>query len=265
MKAPGVMNKNIGCFKKIFFLLLVITALVVIQAEGVQAQPVLPLPNLDIQMDTAEEPEEVVGTIRLLILLTVLAMAPAIILLMTSFTRVVIVLAFIRNALATQQTPPNQILVGLALFLTFFIMAPVYNQINEGAVQPYLEGQITQEQAMEIGADPIREFMYGQTREKDLALFLNIAQAERPQTREELGLHILIPAFVISELKTAFQLGFLIFIPFLIIDMVVASTTMSMGMFMLPPVMISLPFKILLFVLADGWHLVVKSLVESFL
>ena len=243
-------------------LLVVITVLLIYSSVGF-AQP-LPLPNLNIDVDTAEEPEEVVGSLQLLIILAVLTLVPAIILLMTSFTRIVIVLALVRSALATQQTPPNQILIGLALFLTFFIMAPVYGQINDDAVQPYLEEEITQEEALEIGAEPLREFMYGQTREKDLALFLNIAQVDRPQTRDDLEMHILIPAFVISELKTAFQMGFLLFIPFLVLDMVVASTTMSMGMFMLPPVMISLPFKLLLFVLADGWHLVVKSLVESF-
>ncbi len=249
---------------RVFLVIMAITAMLLFFSSGVLAQPTLPFPNLNINVDTAEEPEEVVGTIQLLLLLTVLSLVPAIILLMTSFTRIVIVLAFVRNALATQQTPPNQVLIGLALFLTIFIMAPVYRQLNTEAVQPYLEGALTQEEALEIGEVPLREFMLNQTREKDLALFLNIARAERPQTREDLDMHVLIPAFVISELKTAFQMGFLIFVPFLVIDMVVASTLMSMGMFMLPPVMISLPFKLLLFVLADGWHLVVKSLVESF-
>lgn len=241
-----------------------VIAMLLFFSSGVLAEPLLPLPNLNINVDTAEGPEEVVGTIQILLLLTLLALVPAIILLMTSFTRIVIVLSFVRSALATQQTPPNQVIIGLAIFLTFFIMAPVYQQLNTEALQPYMEGAITQEEALQIGAVPLREFMLNQTREKDLALFLNIAQAERPQTREDLELHVLIPAFVISELKTAFQMGFLIFVPFLVIDMVVASTLMSMGMFMLPPVMISLPFKLLLFVLADGWHLVVKSLVESF-
>ncbi len=266
MTAEGTRGKAGGNKKFIrgFLLLTLITAILLIFSSGVMAEPLLPLPNLNINVDTAEEPEEVVGTVQILLLLTLLALVPAIVLLMTSFTRIVIVLAFVRSALATQQTPPNQVLIGLALFLTFFIMAPVYQQLNTEAVQPYLEGAITQDEALEIGAVPLREFMLEQTREKDLALFLNIARAERPQTREDLELHVLIPAFVISELKTAFQMGFLIFVPFLVIDMVVASTLMSMGMFMLPPVMISLPFKLLLFVLADGWHLVVKSLVESF-
>ncbi len=263
MKALINSRKSRSNLKKSFVVLLVVITVLLIYSSVGFAQP-LPLPNLNIDVDTAEEPEEVVGSLQLLIILAVLTLVPAIILLMTSFTRIVIVLALVRSALATQQTPPNQVLIGLALFLTFFIMAPVYGQINDDAVQPYLEEEITQEEALEIGAEPLREFMYGQTREKDLALFLNIAQVDRPQTRDDLEMHILIPAFVISELKTAFQMGFLLFIPFLVIDMVVASTTMSMGMFMLPPVMISLPFKLLLFVLADGWHLVVKSLVESF-
>ncbi len=264
MRALMNIMKNRRGLKKSIIVLLAVIALLLMYTSMAIAQPILPLPNLNIDVDTAEEPQEVVGSLQLLIILAVLTMVPAIILLMTSFTRIVIVLALIRSALATQQTPPNQVLIGLALFLTYFIMAPVYGQINAEAVQPYLEEEITQEEALEIGAEPLREFMYGQTREKDLALFLNIAQVERPQTRDDLEMHILIPAFVISELKTAFQMGFLLFIPFLVIDMVVASTTMSMGMFMLPPVMISLPFKLLLFVLADGWHLVVKSLVESF-
>ncbi len=227
------------------------------------AQP-LPIPNLNLDVGTSSEPEQVVGSIQLLLLLTVLTLVPAILALMTSFTRIVIVLSFIRNALATQQTPPNQVLIGLAIFLTFFVMAPVYSQINEAAIQPYLSGEIEQDEALAIGAAPLREFMFSQTREKDLALFVNISGAERPRTKDDVAMHVLVPAFVISELKTAFQMGFMIFIPFIIIDMVVASTLMSMGMFMLPPVMISLPFKLLLFVMVDGWHLVVKSLVESF-
>lgn len=229
----------------------------------VYAQPI-PIPNLDINLGTATEPEQVVGSLQLLVLLTVLTMVPAILALMTSFTRTVIVLSFVRNALATQQTPPNQVIIGLAIFLTFFVMAPVYRQVNETAIQPYLAGEMTQEQALDVGAVPLREFMFRHTREKDLALFVNIADGERPRTRDDVPMHVLIPAFVISELKTAFQMGFMLFIPFLIIDMVVASTLMSMGMFMLPPVMVSLPFKLLLFVMVDGWHLVVKALVESF-
>ncbi len=228
-----------------------------------QAQP-LPIPQLNLNLEQATEPGQIVGTIRLLILLTVLALAPAILLLMTCFTRVVIVLSFVRSALAAQQTPPNQIIIGLALFLTFFVMAPVYSQVKNQALDPFLTGQLTQEQALEMGEKPIKEFMFRQTREKDLALFVNMAAMPQPHTRDDIPIHVLIPAFVISELKTAFQMGFLIYIPFLIIDLVIASTLMAMGMFMVPPIMISLPFKLMLFVLVDGWYLVVKSLLESF-
>lgn len=226
------------------------------------AQP-LPIPSLNLNIGTGEG-EELVASLQLLLLLTVLSLVPAFLVLMTSFTRVVVVLGFLRNALATQNTPPNQIIIGLALFLTIFLMRPVFTEINNEALQPFLEETITQEEAMARAEEPIKAFMFTQTREKDLALFVNIAGLEQPNSREDIPLTVLVPAFVISELKTAFQMGFMLFIPFLIIDMVVASTLMSMGMFMLPPVMISLPFKILLFILVDGWHLVVKSLVESF-
>ena len=253
--------KGKNCSLSILIVLVVILVCLLPQKANA-AQ--LPIPNVNIDMGTANEPQEVVGSLQLLLLLTVLTLVPAILALMTSFTRTVVVLSFVRSALATQQTPPNQVLIGLALFLTFFIMAPVYQQINQTAIEPYVSGEISQEEALEIGAVPLREFMFKQTREKDLALFINIAEAERPRTKDDVPLNVLIPAFVISELKTAFQMGFMLFIPFIIIDMVVASTLMSMGMFMLPPVMTSLPFKLLLFVMVDGWHLVIKSLVESF-
>jgi flagellar biosynthetic protein FliP len=226
-------------------------------ADGVNIE----VPNLDIGVTQPETPDDYVNSMKILILLTVLTLVPSIIILMTSFTRIVVVLSLMRNALATQQIPPNQILVGLALFLTLFIMAPVYTDVIDNAVNPYLDGAITQEEAIEIGSEPIKSFMMKQTREKDLMLFEEIAQET---DAEEIRLTTLIPAFVISELKTAFQMGFMIFIPFIVIDLVVASILMSMGMFMLPPVMISLPFKLLLFVMVDGWYLVVKSLVESF-
>nr|WP_242945783.1 flagellar type III secretion system pore protein FliP [Anaerobranca californiensis] len=219
---------------------------------------------MEIGVTDPEEPEQVATSIRILFILTILSLAPAILILMTSFTRTVIVLSFIRNGLATQQMPPNQVLIGLALFITFFIMAPTWNQVNENALQPYLNGELGQEEAIQAGLAPIREFMFKYTREKDIALFLNYSDIEEPETQDDVPTLVLIPAFVISELKTAFQIGFIIFIPFLVIDMVVASTLMSMGMMMLPPVMISLPFKILLFVLADGWNLVIRSLLHSF-
>lgn len=209
-------------------------------------------------------PETVSTSIKLLLLLTVLSIAPAILILMTSFTRIIIVLSFVRTSLATQQMPPNQVLIGLAMFLTFFIMAPIFQEVNTEALQPLFNDEIQLDEAYEKAAVPFKEFMSKHTRQKDLDLFLNYSQMERPETIQEIPLTALVPAFAISELKTAFQIGFMIFIPFLVIDMVVASVLMSMGMMMLPPVMISLPFKILLFVLVDGWHLIIKSLLQSF-
>ena len=202
--------------------------------------------------------------LNLLLLLTVLSLAPSILVLMTCFTRIVIVLSFVRTALATQQMPPNQVIIGLSLFLTFFIMAPTFQEVNNEALTPLFNNEINLEQAYDKASIPFKEFMSEHTRQKDLALFLEYAQAERPESIQDIPLTALVPAFAISELKTAFQIGFMIFIPFLVIDMVVASVLMSMGMMMLPPVMISLPFKILLFVLVDGWYLVVKSLLQSF-
>ena len=182
----------------------------------------------------------------------------------TSFVRIVVVIGFLRNAMSTQNVPPNQVVLALSLFLTFYIMQPYWSEANQQGIQPYLAGQITQEQAIDNTLAPLREFMFRQTRESDLALFVNLSDAERPQSQADVSTATLIPAFVISELKTAFQIGFMIYIPFIVIDMIVASTLMSMGMMMLPPVMISLPFKILLFVMVDGWHLLIKSLIMSF-
>lgn len=222
------------------------------------------LPRIDIGVRAASSPQDVSLSLQILFLLTVLSLAPAILMLTTSFTRIVIVLSFLRQALGTQQIPPNQVLVGLALFLTFFNMNPVFTRINDTALQPYLKNEIKQGEALKAAIRPMREFMLHQTREKDLALFVYLSKSPRPQTPDDVSTLTLIPAFVLSELKTAFQMGFIIFIPFLIIDMVVASTLMSMGMMMLPPVTISLPFKILLFVMIDGWHLIVRSLMTSF-
>lgn len=224
----------------------------------------IPFPNIDINIQQTDQPQEVMDSIKVLVILTILSLAPGVLIMMTCFTRIVIVLSFIRSALGTQQIPPNQIIIGLALILTVFVMNPVYQQVNDQAIKPYLAGTIDREQAMELGSVPIKKFMLQETREKDLALFVQIAKVEKPENADAVPLQVAMPAFVISELKTAFQMGFLLFVPFLIIDMVVASILMSMGMFMLPPVMISLPFKILLFVMVDGWYLVVKSLVESF-
>ena len=196
-------------------------------------------------------------------MLTIVSLAPAILMMTTSFVRIVVVIGFLRNALSTQNVPPNQVVIALSLFLTFYIMAPYWGEANEQGLQPYLAGQITQEEALQNVVEPMRVFMFKQTREADLALFVNLADAPRPDSQDDVSTFTLIPAFIISELKTAFQMGFMIYIPFIVIDMIVASTLMSMGM-MLPPVMISLPFKILLFVMVDGWHLLIQSLIMSF-
>jgi flagellar biosynthetic protein FliP len=219
-----------------------------------------PIPNISVDVGSGSPST----TITILLMLTVLSLAPSILIMMTCFTRIIIVLGFVRTSLGTQQMPPNPVLIGLALFLSLFIMAPVLGQIHEQALKPYLAGKMTQMQALEKAAIPIKMFMMKQTREKDLLLFLQYANMERPDRPEDVPLTALLPAFAISELKTAFQMGFMIFLPFLVIDMIVSSTLMAMGMMMLPPVVISLPFKILLFVLVDGWHLVVKSMLLSF-
>ena len=204
------------------------------------------------------------NAVQLLVLIASITLIPALLFTVTGFTRILIVLGFIRSGLGTPTAPPNQVLVGIALFLTLFVMAPTFNAIKKDAVDPLQKGTITQAQAFDRGQAPLRAFMFKQTRTKDLALFVSLAKMPRPKTRADIPTHVLIPAFIISELKTAFQIGFLIFLPFLVIDLVVASTLMSMGMMMLPPVFISLPFKILLFVLVDGWELVTRSLVQSF-
>ena len=221
-------------------------------------------PSLNIDIDNNGTPGETPLLLNIIFLLTVLSLAPAILTLMTSFTRLTIVFSFLRHALGTQQTPSNQIIAGLALFLTFFIMMPLWLNINKNALQPYLNEEISQAVAIEEAMKPMRQFMLRQTREKDLALFVNMAKMQKPEKPADIPTSVLIPAFVISELKTAFIIGFIIFIPFLIIDMVVASVLLSMGMMMLPPILISLPFKLMLFVLMDGWHLIVGSLIKSF-
>ncbi|WP_156289076.1 flagellar type III secretion system pore protein FliP [Oceanobacillus salinisoli] len=220
--------------------------------------------NEFIDMFSGSDPTNVATSVQLILLLTVLSLAPGILILMTSFTRIIIVLSFVRTSLATQQMPPNQVLIGLAMFLTFFIMAPTFNEVYDEALEPLFAEEITLDEAYDRASMPLKEFMAKHTRQKDLALFLNYTEAERPESLEDVPLTTLVPAFAISELKTAFQMGFMIFIPFLIIDMAVASILMSMGMMMLPPVMISLPFKILLFVLVDGWYLITHSLLQGF-
>ena len=249
-------------FSTLYPALLVLAAFLLVPAAA-WAQG-LPIPTIKIGVGEAKDAGEVSILIQILILLTVLSLAPAILIMMTSFTRLVVVFSFLRLALGTQQMPPNQILIGLSLFLTFFIMTPVWSTVHEKALVPYQEKKISQSQAIDEALKPVRQFMFKQTREKDLALFVNMAKISKPKNKEEIPTTVLLPAYMISELKTAFQIGCLLYIPFLIIDMVVSSILLSMGMMMLPPVMISLPFKALLFVLVDGWNLIVGSLVKSF-
>ena len=235
---------------------------VLLIAQEALAAPLIP--NFSVSVGEASNPQDVAASLQILALLTILSLVPSILVMTTSFVRIVVVIGFLRNAMSTQNVPPNQVVLALSLFLTFYIMQPYWSEANQQGIQPYLAGQITQEQAIDNTLAPLREFMFRQTRESDLALFVNLSDAERPQSQADVSTAILIPAFVISELKTAFQIGFMIYIPFIVIDMIVASTLMSMGMMMLPPVMISLPFKILLFVMVDGWHLLIKSLIVSF-
>lgn len=225
--------------------------------------PLLTLPRITVEPQGSDSPGDLTLSLQIIVLLTILSLAPAILIMVTSFTRVVVVLAFVRNALGSAQIPPTPVLIGLALFLTFFIMAPVFGRINQEALTPYLEGTINQTEAFNRGTEILREFMFRQTQEKDLALMVSLAKLPRPRTRADIPTHVLIPAFILSELKIAFTLGFLVYVPFLVIDMVVASVLMSMGMMMLPPVLISLPFKILLFVLVDGWELITRGIVLS--
>jgi len=253
------MYKKNGIIK----IILILVLLILMGTIDVWCEP-LPIPKIGLDIETAENPQDVALSMQILFILTIISLAPSILIMLTSFTRIIIVLSFTRNALGTQQMPPNQVLIGLALFLTFFIMSPVITEVNENAFTPFTNGEITQEAAIEKAAEPIRNFMFKYTREKDLALFLNLSQVKQPLAKNDIPTSALIPAFIISELKTAFEIGFFLYIPFLMIDMIVSSTLMSMGMMMLPPIMISMPFKILLFVLVDGWNLIVRSLIMGF-
>jgi len=235
-----------------------------IPAVALAQAPAVTTPYFTLGVSPGEDPSRATVVLQIFLLMTVLSLAPAILIMVTSFTRIVIVLSLVRRALGTMQLPSNQIVIGLALFLTVFIMAPVWQRINQSALQPYLDKKISSQQALDNATAPLREFMFKQTREKDLALFVDIAKLKRPQNQDEIPTSVLIPAFIISEVKTAFEIGLLLYVPFLIVDMVVAAVLLSMGMMMLPPIMVSLPFKLLLFVLADGWYLLVGSLVKSF-
>ena len=237
--------------------------LVISIVVGVIPAEAIPLPSLQLGMEDVDEPGKVSSALQILFLLTILTLAPSILIMTTSFARIIIVLSFLRQAMGTQQTPPTQVLIGLGLFLTLFVMGPTWSEINQNALQPYLNEEISQVDALKMAEAPLKSFMLEQTREKDLSLFVNLGDGSRDND-SEVEMQSLIPAFIISELKTAFQIGFLIYIPFLILDMVVASILLSMGMMMLPPVLISLPFKLMLFVMVDGWYLIVGSLIRSF-
>ena len=224
----------------------------------------VPIPSIRVAIGESEEPDDLAVTLKILFLITILSIAPTILIMVTSFTRMVVVFSFLRQAMGTQQMPPNQVIVSLALFLTFFVMTPVWKEINQSALQPFLAKELSYETALDRAGEPLKAFMMKQTREKDLALLMKVSQAQKPQSIADVELLTLIPAFVMSELRMAFQIGFLVYVPFLILDMVVACVLLSMGMMMLPPIMISLPFKLLLFVLVDGWYLIVGSLIRSF-
>ncbi|MBE7708478.1 MAG: flagellar type III secretion system pore protein FliP [Cyanobacteria bacterium SIG27] len=228
------------------------------------AQAAISLPSINVGMKTASTPQEFTQGVQVLIMLTILTLAPSIIIMTTAFIRIVIVLSLTRQAIGTASLPPNQVIVGLALILTFFVMSPTLSKINETAYQPYMKNLITQQQALDNSLVPLRNFMFKQTHESELALFVKMAKIEKPKTKEDVPTYVLIPSFVLSELKTAFKIGFVIFLPFLVIDLVVASVLVSMGMMFLPPTTIAMPFKLIMFVMVDGWFLITKSLVEGF-
>ncbi len=255
------MNKFGGIFKS--FLLVTLLLVLILPMHADFAATNIQFPDINISVSGEDGDVEVANSIQILVLLTVLSLAPSILIMMTSFTRFIIVLGFVRRALSLQATPPNQTLIGLALFLTLFVMQPVLTDVYENAYVPLQEGTVTLEEASELASGPFKEFMLSQVRSKDLALFLNIANVEEVNTNDDISMTVLIPAFVLSELKLSFEIGFLIFMPFIVVDMIVASTLMALGMMMLPPVMISLPIKILLFILVDGWHLIIEKLILS--
>ncbi len=257
MKLP---YKKIGIFTTLIFVALVA---IPIMMTNCKAAGGIQVPGLKIEVDSGSD-MNYSAAVKIFMIMTVLSLAPAIIIMTTSFVRIIIVFHFIRQALGAQQTPPNQLLVGLALFLTFFIMAPVWLQLENQSISPLIQGNINEKEAYQRAQLPLKDFMKRQIREKDLALFVRLANIEKPENFEDVPVHVIIPAFIISELKTAFQIGFVIFIPFVVIDITVASILLSMGMMMLPPVMISIPFKILLFIMVDGWNLLVGSLTKSF-
>ena len=256
-------NHRVLCKSILLFLFLLFTFLFSAVATAQPSAPTLPIPSLNIGVSGANGPQDVVTTLQIVALITVLSMAPAILLMVTSFTRILVVLGFIRHAMGLQQMPPNQVLASLALFLTFFTMAPVWDDMYVNGITPYVQGRIAAPVAWDRSLKPVREFMFRQTRERELSLMVRLSKGEQPKSQQDVPTRVLIPAYIISELKTAFQMGIVLYVPFIVVDMIVASILMSMGMMMLPPSMISLPFKVLLFVMADGWNLVISSLVSS--
>ncbi|GAB4128190.1 MAG: flagellar type III secretion system pore protein FliP [Ignavibacteriales bacterium] len=249
--------------KKILFAILILN-LFITNISYAQAATTIPLPKIGIEVGKAEKGEDVSTTLQILLLMTVLSLAPSILIMTTAYLRIIIVFHFLKNALGTQQMPPSQLLAGLALFITFFVMAPTWNKVNDEAIQPLMNNTINLDQAYNKGIEPVRAFMFDHVRDADLELFIGLANLQRPQNRTDLPTYILVPAFALSELRAGFIIGFFLFIPFIMVDMIVSSILLSMGMMMIPPMMISLPFKILLFILVDGWNLIVGSLVRSF-
>lgn len=243
-----------------FLLLLILCPAVIAEPQP----PIPPIPAVKIAVEGASSPQDVSNTIHIVALLTVLSVAPAILLMVTCFTRIIVVLGFVRRALGLQQTPPNQVIVTLALFLSLYIMSPTWDKVYQEGLAPYMAGKIGAAQAWELSSAPIRSFMLNQTRQEELSLMVSMADIPRPENADQVPLRVLLPAFMLSEMKSAFQMGIVIFVPFIVVDMIISSVLMSMGMIMLPPMMISLPFKVLLFVMADGWNLVIVSLIKSF-
>jgi flagellar biosynthesis protein FliP len=252
--------------KKSSFLILLILGVLLFLPLNVNAQQgtPIPLPKIGIDIGTAENPQDVSVTLQVLLLMTILSLAPSIMIMTTAYLRIIIVFHFLKSALGTQQMPPSQLLAGTALFITFFVMAPTWNKVNDEAIKPLLDGKIEVEEAYNKGIEPIRDFMFKNVRDEDLELFIGLANLNRPNNKNDLPTYIVIPAFVISEMRIGFIIGFFLFIPFLMVDMIIASILMSMGMMMLPPMLVSLPFKILLFILVDGWNLIIGSVVRSF-
>ena len=250
--------------KKLISALILLGISLVFGTMATEAMAQVSMPTIGLQLGESDQPEDMMPAMKIVGLLTILSIAPAILLMMTSFTRILVILSFVRQALGTQTMPPNQVILGLSLFLTMFTMGPVWDEIREEAFNPYVEKQIGQEEAFTKFLKPVRKFMLAQTRESDLALFYNITERAKPQTAADVDMTVLMPAFMVSELTTAFQIGFMIYVPFLIIDMVISSILMAMGMMMLPPTIVSLPFKLVLFVLVDGWNLIVQNIVKSF-